>query len=745
MPRPLIFLAFAFALCSAAAAQPAPAEAQIKDIQIPRIATKPRIEEFLDGHSRADMLRIDDFRQRNPGDGVPLSLKTAAWIGWDDKNFYVVFVCAAPPGEVRARLGKREDIFSDDFVGIFFDTWHDHQRAYEFFVNPLGVQADGITVESRDDDFSFDTLWYSDGRLTPDGYVTMMTIPFRSLRFTAKEAQVWGFGVGRWIPTRNENGFWPYISNRLNSFSPQLANLSGLESISPGRNIQLIPYAALGHAHFLDDPGTTGSIPDFRSTTDRRGGLDAKMVLHDSLTLDVALRPDFSQVESDDPQVTVNQRYEVQFSEKRPFFIENNGFFQTRENLFFSRRIIDPRYGARLTGKVGRWNMGLLTIDDRAPGVEAGPADPHYLEDAVIGVGRIQREFGSQSNIGALFTDRAFGGGFNRVGAVDTRLHLHKTWYLAAQAMASQTQDTHHVRSGGDAFNVSLNSGTRHYYYNLNYIDRGEGFHTDLGFVNRVDIRQLEQYAQYRFRPKSGVLVSWGPSLELVGDLDHRNAQQDWQARPGFQVEMKRATYLNVNHAEMFERFNGINFRREDSFAGGHSEYFKFVTLDAGVAWGTRINYSTPSGVTPFLGRGNEINVNLTFRPSSRIKIDEIYDLTRLKTMGPHPEAVFVNHLLRSRLNYQYNRQLSLRVIVDYNALLDNPALFDSSRQKRVTGDILVTWLLNPGTAVYVGYTDTLENQALLAGTPNTVVRTNLPSVTTQRQFFAKVSYLFRF
>ncbi|HEY4089483.1 MAG TPA: DUF5916 domain-containing protein [Bryobacteraceae bacterium] len=746
MPRPLAPVILAFALCCSAAAQSAPpVVAQIKDIKIPRIASKPKIEEFLEGRSRPDMLRIDDFRQRNPGDGVPLSLKTSAWIGWDDKNFYVVFVCTAPPSEVRARLGKREDIFSDDFVGIFFDTWHDHQRAYEFFVNPLGVQADGITVESHDDDFSFDTLWYSDGRLTPDGYVTMMTIPFRSLRFTAKDAQVWGFGVGRWIPTRNENGFWPFVSNRLNSFSPQLANLSGLEHISPGRNIQLIPYGAFGHAHFLDDPGTTGSIPDFRSTDDRRVGLDAKMVLHDSLTLDVALRPDFSQVESDDPQVTVNQRYEVQFSEKRPFFIENNGFFQTPEDLFFSRRIIDPHYGARLTGKLGRWNMGFLTIDDHAPGVEAGPEDPHYLEDAIIGVGRIQREFGSQSSIGALFTDREFGSGFNRVGALDTRLHLHKTWYLAAQVMASQTQDTNQVRRGGDAFNVNLNSGTRHYYYNLNYIDRTEGFNTDLGFVNRVNIRQVEQFYQYRFRPKNRILISYGPRIDLLGDMDHRNVQQDWQVRPGFQVEMARSTYLNVNQGELFERFNNINFRRVDHGFGGHTEYFKFVTFDGGYSWGTRINYSTPSGVAAFLGRGSEANVNLTFRPSSRVKIDEIYDLTRLNTMGPHPEGVFINHLLRSRLNYQYNRQLSLRVIVDYNALLNNPALFDSSRQKRVTGDVLLTWLLNPGTAVYVGYTDTLENEALLAGIPNTVIRTNLPSTTTQRQFFAKISYLFRF
>jgi hypothetical protein len=745
MPRPAPLAVCLLALPFIAAAQPAPRVVQMKDIRIPRLATRPKIEEFLDGRARSDMLRIDDFRQREPGDGIPISLKTAAWIGWDEKNFYVAFVCHVPPGEVRAHLGKREDIFSDDFVGVFFDTWHDRQRAYEFFVNPLGVQSDGITVESRDDDMSFDTLWYSDGRLTADGFVTLMAIPFKSLRFTASEAQLWGFGLGRFIPTRNENAFWPYISHRLNSFSPQLANLTGLESISPGRNIQLIPYGALGHAHFLDNPGTTGAVPDFRGATDRRMGLDAKMILHDSLTLDVALRPDFSQVESDDPQVTANQRYEVQFSEKRPFFIENNGFFQTPENLFFSRRIIDPHYGARLSGKLGRWNMGLLTIDDRAPGIEAGPADPGFREDAIIGVGRIQREFGSQSNMGALFTDRTFAGGFNRVGAVDTRLHLHKTWYLSAQVMASQTQGTDRIRYGGNAWNVSLNSSSRHYFYNLNYIDRGEGFNTDLGFVNRVNIREVEQFFQYTFRPKSGVLLSYGPSLDLVADADHRNVQQDWNARPGFHAELARSTYLNVNRGNLFERFNDINFRRVDSSVGGHTEYFKFVTFDAGYSWGTRINYSTPSGVTAFLGHGNEANVNLTFRPSSRVKIDEIYDLTRLKTMDAHPEAVFVNHLLRSRLNYQYNRQLSLRVIVDYNALLNNRELFDADRQKRFTGDVLLTWLLNPGTAVYVGYTDTLENQALLAGSPNTVFRTNLPSTTIQRQLFAKVSYLFRF
>lgn len=738
------------------AAPPATTRAQIKDLKIPRIASRPRLEEFLDGHSRPDMLLVDDFRQRSPGDGTPVSQPTSAWIGYDEKQIYAVFVCHSPAGQTRARMGKREDIFSDDIVGIFLDTYHDHQRSYELFVNPLGIQADGIINEGQNDDLSFDTLWYSDGRITTDGFVAMMAIPFKSLRFASADIQTWGFGLGRFIPTNNESSFWPYLTRRVDGFNPQLGNMSGLESISHGRNIQLIPYGALGHGHFLDNPGTTGVNPLFRTNTDKRIGLDAKMILHDSLTLDVALKPDFSQVESDDPQVTVNQRYEVQFNEKRPFFIENNGFFITPENLFFSRRIVDPDYGARLTGKLGRWNMGLLVIDDRAAGISVGPGDPNYGDNALIGVARVQREFGEQSSVGLLFTDREFAGSYNRVGAVDTRLKLNKNWTLSGQLMTSQTKDTSGAHSGGDAWNVSLQAGHRNYYYNLTYVDRGEGFRTDLGFVTRVNIRQLHQFANYRFHPKSKWLISFGPQFNMMGDMDHRNVQQDWTVRPGFQMEMARSTYIGVNHGEIFERFNNMNFRRTDSGTGGHTEYFKRATLDWGYSWGTRINYSPAAGLNAFLAHGNEAQMNVTFRPVSRIKVDEIYNMTRLRTdagsfaglaLPPvtHPATVFVNHLLRSRLNYQYNKQLSLRVIIDYNSLLQNPNLISLDRQKRVTGDVLLTWLLHPGTAFYLGYTDSLENLALMQGNPNTVIRTNLPSTTTQRQFFAKVSYLFRF
>src|SRR3954453_8171113 len=182
----------AMCLLALTVAAKAQVPAQIKDIEVPKLKSRPRLEEFLNGESRADMKRVDDFRQRSPGDGAPPSRKTEAWIGYDNQNFYAVFVCQSPAGQTRARLAKREDVFSDDIVGIILDTYHDHQRGYEFFVNPLGVQADAVESESQEDDFSFDTLWYSEGRLTPEGFAAMLTIPFRSLRFASTGAQTWG-------------------------------------------------------------------------------------------------------------------------------------------------------------------------------------------------------------------------------------------------------------------------------------------------------------------------------------------------------------------------------------------------------------------------------------------------------------------------------------------------------------------------------------------------------------------------
>jgi predicted porin len=202
---------------------------------------------------------------------------------------------------------------------------------------------------------------------------------------------------------------------------------------------------------------------------------------------------------------------------------------------------------------------------------------------------------------------------------------------------------------------------------------------------------------------------------------------------------MPRSTFGGAGISDIFERFQNINFRRHDANVSLHTEYWKRATLDVNYAAGTRINYTPAAGMAPFLAHGSELQSTITLRPMARLKIDEIYYLARMCTAQ---SSVFINHQTRTRVNYQFTRALSLRMIVDYNAVLENAALIDLTRQKRITGDALMTYLIHPGTALYVGYTDRLENLALTNGT---VLPVGFPSTTTARQLFAKVSYLFRF
>jgi len=333
---------------------------------------------------------VSGFLQNEPGDGVPVSQPTDLYLSYDDDHLYAVFVCKDEPSKIRARMAKREDVFSDDLAVIHLDTFRDRRRFYIFAATPNAIQLDGIFTEGQGEtDWTFDTVWHSEGRLTPDGYVVIMAIPFRSIRFPKSPAQTWGILACRIIRRDAETSCWPYITQRVEGTAQQMATLEGLDNVSPGRNLQFIPYGVFAHARFLD-PQT----PAFRTDNDGRVGLDAKIVLRDALTFDIALNPDFSQVESDEPQVTVNQRFEVFFPERRPFFVENAGLFQTpldqyERSLFFSRRIVDPQYGVRMTGKLGRWALGALAMDDQAPGRLLPSTDPSHERRAGIGILRI--------------------------------------------------------------------------------------------------------------------------------------------------------------------------------------------------------------------------------------------------------------------------------------------------------------------------------------------------------------------
>ena len=705
-------------------------------VRIRRTYAPPAIEDFVAGDPPESTLTVTDFRQFEPGDGVPASDATTAYVSYDDANLYVVFVCRSDPRLVRAGLAKREDILADDGVAVYLDTFHDRTHAYRFQTNPLGVQLDGVFTEGQDDDLSFDAVWQSEGSLTPDGYVVRIAIPFKSLRFPRAPTQTWGLALARYIPRSNEEAYWPYLTKRVAGFVPQFATLQGLTDISPGRNLQAIPYSTFVGARFLDT-----EAPAFRTANDRRLGLDFKAVLRDALTLDATANPDFSQVESDEPQVTINERFETFFPEKRPFFIENAGYFQTPVNLFFSRRIADPGVGLRMTGKAGPWALGAIGIDDRAPG-ELPTGEPAGGRRAGTGAIRLQRLIGRESSLGVLASDWTLAGGWNRVASADARLRLTKTWTFAGQAIATATADSAGAgRRSGTGFYAQLTRDGRNLDYGATYTDLSSGFDAQLGFVPRVGIREFEQSLELVRRP-SGAVVKVGPTLSTLFDWDRDGLLLDRELEVAFEVKLIGETKLQLKRTQVFERYKDLPFDTHETALELESAWLKWLSVASKLKVGSAVNHKPAAGLTPFVGNALEGEVTFAFRPAARLRLDHTFLYERLTT----PTArVFADRILREKLNYQFSRALSLRTIVDYSAVDRDSTLSRVDPERRWAVDLLLTYLVNPGTALYVGYRDGYENLAILPGTPPTLARTDDPTTSIGRQVFLKMSYLLQF
>jgi hypothetical protein len=739
------------------------------NIQIPRIDTPPSLSDFEDMQPTprvaAHMLKVTGFIAREPADGAEPTQNTDVYLAYDQRNIYSVFVCwDNEPDKIRARLTRREDIFSDDTVEIMIDTFHDARRAYAFAANPFGIQWDALWTEGSigngtPGDFngfdpSFDTVWRSEGHLTGRGYLVLIAVPFKSLRFPDTGPQQWGIILNRAIPRTNENLFWPRISNRIQGRFNQAATATGVEQVSPSHNIQLIPYGLF--RSFRDIDRRDANHPFFENRDFKPDvGLDAKFILHGSFVLDATVNPDFSQIESDQPQITVNQRFEVFFPEKRPFFLENSNYFTLPMNLVFTRRIAHPEFGLRLTGKSGPWAVGLLASDDRAPGESVPPTDPHSGEHATFTIARVSRDIFNQSTIGAIFTDREFGGGYNRVGGVDANIKINQNWRVQGAAVTSSTLNTDGSYQAGPAYKVIAERVGRKLNLQTIYLDNSPGFVTETGFVNRVDIRQQNVNASYYFRPEGKFLISYGPTVQQFSIWDHRGTALDYFIFPGFRVDMTRSTYINFHpYAQDYvylrpQDYTGLNkvTPYPQPFWGieGGTSWFKQFDFTWTYVSGGGVNYNPSAGRVPEISHEDQANATLTFHLSGRLRIDNNYLLEHLRERDAHLTAV-TNHIVRSKWNYQFTRELSARVILQYVSVLSNPLVSSLSPTKNFNADFLITYLVHPGTAIYVGYNSNLQNlDRRLVPTPTGLLTTPDNFINDGRQFFVKASYLYRF
>lgn len=747
---------------------------------IPRVDHPPRLEDFLamqPGPNAPAMAKVDNFIQHDPVDGAPAQQKTQVYIGYDARNFYAVFVCFDnAPGKIRARMARREDIGPEhDEVQLYLDTFHDQRRSYGFMVNPVGIQYDYIWTDSGGYDSSWDTVWDSRGKVTPKGYVALMSIPFKSLRFSPASQQTWGVLFERVVPHDNDNSFYPHVSASIQGRLSQEAELLGLESIRPGRNLQLVPYGLADAFRTLDarDP----NHPFFTGNhLGGRAGLDGKAIIKDSLVLDFTVNPDFRQLESDQPQSTVNQRFEVFFPEKRPFFQEGANYFDTPINMYFTRRIASPQFGARLTGKLGPYGIGLLAADDQSPGQSVPDNDPLHGTRAYFYVGRITRELWKQSQIGVFYSDREMSAvanslcsanalttteqtacvsNSNRVGGGDFTFHFGDHLQTQGQALTSVTDQVGGARLSGNLFALYAEYSSRHIEYTLNLRDVSSGFVTLPGFFQQPDIRRATNSLLYLFRPEGKYVTSWGPHFLHKITFDHNGDQLDSIYEPGFDVHFKQNTNISTYTGHWSELLRPVDFpalQHNHNFdKGGYaginvdSSYLKWMSLHASLFTGKNINFDPPANQAPFLANESQIGFGATLHPLNRLTVTNDYLLERL-TARTAAAAILNDHIIRSKFNYQYNPRLSVRTIFQYDGLLANPRYTDLSPTKNFNADFLITYLVHPGTAFYLGYNSNLENLDPVAISAHTgLVRTGRSYINDGRTIYAKISYLFRF
>ena len=750
-----------------------------------RTTTPPRVDGRLDDAVWREATRITEFVQQAPLDGAPATEATEVFLAYDTQTLYVgIHAHYSDPTLIRANRSDRDQTFADDTVALYIDPFLDQQRAYVFSVNGYGVQSDAVLDASQGGsgigsgggggggggggrppgsgggsmgsvprggmgasmaaafggaplgDTSWDALFDTGGTLVEDGWTAEMAIPFKSLRYPSRqggEIHRWGFQVTRAIPSKTESDVWAPVSRDIAGFLPQMGVLDGLTNLSTSRNLEFLPtFTGIKFGSF---DSTSGTFVD--GDPDPEGGLNVKYGLTPNLTADFTYNPDFSQIESDIPQIEVNQRFPLFFPELRPFFLEGQEIFQVpgQVTLVHTRTIADPRYGAKLTGKVGDTTLGLLVANDEGPGRIDDPTAAGFGQTAQVVVGRARYDLYSESYVGAIFTDREFLDGYSRVAGVDGRFRLSPTSSVSFQYAESQHRDGTGAEQSGPTYHLALDSNSRNLSYQVSIDSVDPAFRTDTGFVQRVDTRTAQANAMYRWWPQNW-LINWGPRFSYSRNYDFAGLLQDEQVSAGvLGVLSSNVIGIGMVNRDM-ERFQGIEFFKTSYYVGAGLTASRKYSLGGYLSWGDQVFYGTDS----FLGRGVTGTLFATLRPMSRLNADLALITSRLH--DPRTSAqVFDVKILRALTTFQFTNRLLFRNIMEYNTL-----------SRALAANLLLTYRVNAGTVFFVGYDDHYQQADLLyADLDGDGVgdRQLFPGDSrlrqTNRAFFTKLSYLFRY
>lgn len=711
-----------------------------------RTDTPPDIDGRLDDEVWRSAARITAFVQQAPLDGAPATEETDVYVAYDSENIYLGFHAHyEDPSIARANRVDRDRAQMDDLLTVYFDTFMDQQRGYEFDVNGYGVQGDGIIVAGGGGggrgggaipraDRSWNALFESAGRMVGDGFTAEMAIPFKSLRYPSRasgEPHRWGFQIVREIKGKNgENLVWAPMSRDESSFFAQMGLLEGMTDLSSSRNIEILPtFTAIEHGTL--DP----TIPGFaHQATDPDAGVSVKYGVTSNLTADFTVNPDFSQIESDRAQIEVNQRFPLFFQELRPFFVEGAEMFDISGPVTFlhTRTIVDPDYGAKLTGKIGGMSLGVLAANDAAPGKVGDALDPAFEQSAQSFIGRARYDLYSESNIGVILTDREFLAGHSRLLGADGNFRLTRTISASVRAVGTSLLESDGVEErNGHVLDAAVRLNGRHVNGFLSANEISPNFDTDVGFVRRTDQRRLNGNMGYRFWPQ-GRVINWGPRIQVAQNWDFDGVVQDQRTGVGFHVSFAGNMSLFTNFDREMERYEGIDFDKKRVFGRANVNASRRFSFGANFRVGDEILYTE----TPELGDQIGWGVNAQVRPTSSISTRLELNTTRLTISGV--EAFDVK-ILRASTTYQVTPKLGLRNIMEVDS-------FD----KQFDFNFLATYRINAGSVFFLGYDDHYQQANLIEGDPDgdgfdQQLFFNDDLRRTNRAIFVKLQYLFRY
>ncbi len=670
--------------------------------EIPRINTPPKIDGKIDDVYK-NFLKLDKFQQFQPKYNESPSEKTEFYIGYDSKNLYIAFKAYDDPKKIRARISKREDFFNDDLVGILIDPFNTRVKAFIFLMNPYGIQGEGVHDDSsyrNQEDFSWDAIWYSKGKVYPWGYFVEAKIPFKSLRFPSEgKIHKWGFHAFRKIIRNNELDSLVHLDRKIRGLVHQEGTLVIEDNIKPGLHLELIPTLT----------GLRAEEQNFKPEF----GFSFKDSLTSDITFDLAYHPDFSQIEADAGQINVNQRYALYYEEKRPFFLEAAEIFKTPIQVFYSRRIAQPRYGVKLTGRYVRSSFGVISAYDISSFENLWDVTQGGEDSAYVNIGRYKYEVWKGSFLGFSLTDKRWGDGFyNSVGGIDGYLR-NNNFVFSFQGLLSRTAKEE--QTSGQAFEGEFSYGEEHFNFMIGTKMISPGFDAQEGFIKRKDMISYYSWMGYDFYPERKLFIQGGPNLFVKYITDWKGEKTDQSVRLGFHLISLANSFLNVFLSNSYEKYNDIGFNKNRVGMFLNSSPSKYLSLGGGMFIGDSIYYSDD----PYLGYDISGNLHMTFYPLKRLAINSSYILDYFyeKRGG---SLVYKMNIFRNKAVFLFTREFSLRAIWEYN-----------DYYKDHYGSLLLAYEYSPGTVFYLGASSEFYRENGIWDTRNFT-------------FFVKFSYLFR-